>query len=83
MLAGRGQVGRLVDVERELRGVVDLEAHPAPARIGMIGLGAIGVWCMLAPLVGIALYFTLRPPVRALAAGVRRAELRPVTKEFE
>lgn len=44
---------------------------------GMIGLGGIGVWCMLAPLAGGALYVTLRPPVRALAARVRRAERHP------
>ena len=45
---------------------------------GMIGVGGIGVWCLCAPLVGAALYFTLRPAVRALAARVRRAELRGV-----
>lgn len=43
---------------------------------GMIGVGAIGVWCLLAPLAGGALYFTLRSPVRALAARVRRADSR-------
>lgn len=48
---------------------------------GMIGLGGIGVWCILAPVVGTALYFTLRPPVRALAARVRRAELRPAAQD--
>ena len=47
---------------------------------GMIGLGGIGVWCILAPLVGTVLYFMLRPPVRAFAARARRAELRPAAQ---
>ena len=56
---------------------------------GLIGLGGIGVWCILAPLVCAALYFVVRPPVRALAARARRDEprsavqMRPAVKECE
>lgn len=42
-----------------------------PARFlrefGMIGLQGIAVWMLLAPLLVTVLYFTLRPPLRALA----------------
>ena len=33
-----------------------------------VALGGVGAWCLTAPLVGTALYFVLRPPLRLLAA---------------
>lgn len=37
-----------------------------------IALGGVGIWCLTAPLVGAALYFILRPPLRLLAIRSRR-----------
>jgi len=34
---------------------------------GMIGVRGIVVWCLVAPLLAAAVYFALRPPLRALA----------------
>ena len=33
-----------------------------------VALGGVGAWCLTAPLVGTAIYFALRPPLRHLAA---------------
>lgn len=51
------------------------------ADFGIIGLGGIGVWCLLAPIAGAALYYTLRPTLRAMAARVRRGEPRGVAPQ--
>lgn len=37
-----------------------------------IALGGIGIWCVIAPLTALLLYFGLRPPLRLLAASLRR-----------
>lgn len=42
------------------------------ADFASIALGGVGIWCLAAPLVGAALYFTLRPPLRLLAARTLR-----------
>lgn len=39
---------------------------------GMIAVAGIVVWCLVAPLLGAALYFTLRTPLRRLAGRMRR-----------
>ena len=44
-----------------------------------VALGGVGAWCLGAPLVGAALYFMLRPPLRLLAArtvGIRKIPTR-------
>lgn len=38
---------------------------------GLIALGGIAVWCLLAPIMAAALYYSLRPALRALAARTR------------
>jgi hypothetical protein len=38
---------------------------------GMIAVHGVAVWCLLAPLVAAALYYSLRPPLRALGARIR------------
>jgi uncharacterized protein (DUF2062 family) len=35
---------------------------------GLLGLRAVAAWCLVAPLVGAAVYFSTRPALRALAA---------------
>jgi uncharacterized protein (DUF2062 family) len=40
---------------------------------GLIALGGIGIWFLVAPPVAALLYFGLRPPLRALAARTARA----------
>jgi uncharacterized protein (DUF2062 family) len=39
---------------------------------GMIAVQGIVVWCLIAPLLVCAIYFTTRPPLRALARGIAR-----------
>ncbi|GAC1620129.1 MAG: hypothetical protein NVS9B10_01520 [Nevskia sp.] len=39
---------------------------------GIIALGGVAAWCLLAPLVAGALYYALRPALRALASRTRR-----------
>ena len=38
------------------------------ADFAWVALGGVGAWCLIAPLVGAAIYFVLRPPLRLLAA---------------
>lgn len=40
---------------------------------GIIALGGIAAWCVVAPPVALALYYLLRPLLRTLAARTRRA----------
>ncbi|MDB5987623.1 MAG: hypothetical protein JWR16_2676 [Nevskia sp.] len=40
---------------------------------GLIALGAVGIWCLLAPPFAAALYLILRTPLRTLAARTARA----------
>ena len=37
-----------------------------------VALGGIGAWCIAAPLLAAALYYSLRPPLRLLAGRIRR-----------
>ncbi len=37
---------------------------------GMVAVGGIVVWCLAAPLIGTAIYFAVRPPLRALAGRI-------------
>ncbi len=42
---------------------------------GLIAVAGIVVWCLVAPVFAVALYYTLRMPIRRLAEGMRRAPL--------
>lgn len=39
---------------------------------GMIAVQGVVVWCLLAPVAAVALYYALRPPLRGLGARIQR-----------